>query len=134
MRFRISERPRTKVRFTYTFSTAIERKAVLHKRIANAIPQRKTPGRTSRSHIHTISGDNGERAPPVPIPNTEVKPLSADGTWLETARESRSPPDSNKKAVAKCNSFRFFLMLFDKPYKTTQHSNPKYSPAEKPKV
>ena len=36
------------------------------------------------------------RVPPVPIPNTEVKPHSADGTWLETARESKSPPDSNK--------------------------------------
>ena len=43
---------------------------------------------------YTISGDKGERVPPVPIPNTEVKPLSADGTWLETARESRSSPDS----------------------------------------
>ena len=40
------------------------------------------------------SGDNGERVPPVPIPNTEVKPFSADGTWLETARESRTLPDS----------------------------------------
>ena len=43
---------------------------------------------------HRISGDNGMRAPPVPIPNTEVKPHSADGTWLETAREGRSSPDS----------------------------------------
>ena len=43
------------------------------------------------------SGDYGERVPPVPIPNTEVKPFSADGTWLETARESRSLPDSKKK-------------------------------------
>ena len=41
-----------------------------------------------------ISGDNGKRDPPVPIPNTEVKPLRADGTWLATARESRSSPDS----------------------------------------
>ena len=45
---------------------------------------------------NSISGDNGERDPPVPIPNTEVKPLSADGTWLETARESRTSPDSIK--------------------------------------
>ena len=43
------------------------------------------------------SGGNGERVPPVPIPNTEVKPLSADGTWLETARESRTPPDPFSK-------------------------------------
>ena len=35
------------------------------------------------------------RGSPVPIPNTEVKPFSADGTWLETARKSRSPPVSN---------------------------------------
>ena len=45
------------------------------------------------SLVHlTITGDNGKRDPPVLIPNTEVKPLSADGTWLETARESRTLP------------------------------------------
>ena len=43
---------------------------------------------------HTISGDYSLRDPPVPIPNTEVKPQHADGTWLATARESRSSPDS----------------------------------------
>jgi hypothetical protein len=41
----------------------------------------------------TISGDISERVPPVLIPNTEVKPFSADGTWLVTARESRTSPD-----------------------------------------
>ncbi len=30
---------------------------------------------------------------PVPIPNTEVKPVSADGTWGATPWESRTPPD-----------------------------------------
>ena len=44
-----------------------------------------------------ISGDNSEREPPVPIPNTEVKPLSADGTWLETARESRTLPEYKRE-------------------------------------
>ncbi len=34
---------------------------------------------------------NGE-GPPVPIPNTEVKLVSAENTWLETAREDRSSP------------------------------------------
>jgi hypothetical protein len=29
---------------------------------------------------------------PLPIPNRAVKPHSADGTWLERAWESRSPP------------------------------------------
>ena len=46
---------------------------------------------------HNISGDNSLRVPPVPIPNTEVKPQRADGTWLATARESRSSPDSIKR-------------------------------------
>ena len=50
--------------------------------------------------IDTISGGNGEGVPPVPFPNTEVKPFSVDGTWLVTARESRTSPDSNKHFVA----------------------------------
>ena len=47
----------------------------------------------------TICGGNGLRVPPVPIPNTEVKPQHADGTWLETARESRSLPHSNSRSA-----------------------------------
>ena len=53
----------------------------------------------------TISGGNGEGVPPVPIPNTEVKPFSADGTWLDTARESRSPPEFYS-SVAQWQSIR----------------------------
>ena len=34
---------------------------------------------------------------PVPIPNTTVKTQSADGTALETVRESRWAPDQKKK-------------------------------------
>ena len=60
---------------------------------------------------YTISGDNGERDPPVPIPNTEVKPLCADGTWLVTARESRSLPDSIQKRESKVALF--FVVLGD---------------------
>ena len=42
----------------------------------------------------TISfGDHGDRVTPVPIPNTEVKPVSADGTWGEIPWESRTSPD-----------------------------------------
>ena len=37
-----------------------------------------------------LPGDYRERATPVPIPNTEVKPLNADGTAL--GWESRSSP------------------------------------------
>ena len=39
------------------------------------------------------SGDNGEGVPPVHIPNTEVKTLCAESTWLETAWEDRALPD-----------------------------------------
>ena len=55
-----------------------------------------------------ISGGDSERDPPVPIPNTEVKPFSADGTWLETARESRTLPDSTRNlAIA---GFFFYVL------------------------
>ena len=43
--------------------------------------------------LHKTSGGNGKRDTPVSIPNTEVKPLSADGTWVETPWESRTLPD-----------------------------------------
>ena len=57
------------------------------------------------SNMLTISGGNDEGVPPVPIPNTEVKPFSADGTWLVTARESRSPPDPTKKSPVTAGDF-----------------------------
>ena len=40
----------------------------------------------------TLAGGNGARATPVPIPNTVVKPRSADGTARETEWESTSSP------------------------------------------
>ena len=40
-----------------------------------------------------VSGDHSGRVTPVPIPNTEVKPACADGTWGETPWESRSSPE-----------------------------------------
>ena len=59
--------------------------------------------------VVTISGGYGEGDPPVPIPNTEVKPFSADGTWLDTARKSRSPPDSMKSIQEiGCSFFEYF--------------------------
>ena len=40
------------------------------------------------------------RETPVPIPNTMVKTQAADGTLLETARESRWLPELKKKALS----------------------------------
>jgi hypothetical protein len=42
--------------------------------------------------FNEFSGGHSEGETPVPIPNTVVKPLSVDGTTLETGRESRSLP------------------------------------------
>ena len=39
-----------------------------------------------------ISGDDGYVDPPVPIPNTVVKHINAESTWLETAWEDRKLP------------------------------------------
>src|SRR5256884_7107293 len=45
-----------------------------------------------RERSPPVSGGYGEGETPLPIPNRAVKPLSADGTWLARAWESRSPP------------------------------------------
>ena len=39
---------------------------------------------------HTEVSVFNSEGPPVPIPNTEVKLVCAENTWLETARENRS--------------------------------------------
>jgi hypothetical protein len=41
---------------------------------------------------YKIPGGYGEGEPPVPIPNTAVKPLRADGTCRATGWESKSLP------------------------------------------
>ena len=38
---------------------------------------------------NNMSGDNSEEVTPVPIPNTEVKLFSADGSWFLPARVGR---------------------------------------------
>ena len=39
-----------------------------------------------------LVGAYGNEVTPVPIPNTEVKLIYVDDTWLATARETRSVP------------------------------------------
>ena len=50
-------------------------------------------GATSKKKKRRKSGGDGIEEPPVPIPNTEVKLNSVDGTWRATSRESRTLPD-----------------------------------------
>ena len=40
-------------------------------------------------------GVNSGEGTPVPIPNTEVKLMSAEDTWREAARENRAMPTLN---------------------------------------
>ena len=51
-----------------------------------AKPELRAEAKRRKAASPNISGDNSLRDPPVPIPNTEVKPQHADSTWLETAR------------------------------------------------
>ena len=55
----------------------------------------------------TITGVYGDEVPPVLIPNTEVKLIRADGTWLDTAWESMSMPVSKTKSSHKSVGFLF---------------------------
>jgi hypothetical protein len=48
-----------------------------------------------------VSGDHGGGATPVPIPNTAVKPASADGTWGASPWESRTSPDFFERRAGK---------------------------------
>ena len=55
------------------------------------------------TRLTTSFGGHSDRVTPVPIPNTEVKPVSADGTWGEIPWESRTSPDfANKRRWAFC--------------------------------
>ena len=47
-----------------------------------------------------IVGVNGDEGTPVPIPNTVVKLVYGDNTWLATAREDNSTPTSADRRSA----------------------------------
>ena len=47
---------------------------------------------TAKAELSATCGDNSEEDPPVPIPNTVVKLLSADDTWGVTLWEIRTSP------------------------------------------
>jgi hypothetical protein len=65
-------------------------------------------------NAHKFSGGCVERATPVPIPNTEVKPLGADGTARATVWESRKPPGLLMKARER--NLAGFLVFHDSSF------------------
>ena len=46
-----------------------------------------------------IAGVDDDEDPPVPIPNTEVKLIRVENTWLETAWEDRTMPVQGKNPI-----------------------------------
>ena len=64
----------------------------------------------TRSTLNT-SGDYDEEVTPVPIPNTVVKLLDADDSWLETTCENMTSPDLSEGSVQKAQGFLFCLLL-----------------------
>ena len=59
----------------------------------------------------SVVGVFSDEGPPVPIPNTVVKLISADNTWLEAAREDKAMPTQHKNCSNNC-SFFFFIFVF----------------------
>ena len=43
----------------------------------------------SKVLFYRLVGVDSDEVPPVPMPNTEVKLIYAENTWLATARENR---------------------------------------------
>ena len=70
-----------------------------------------------KNPLSTVGVDDAG-GPPVPIPNTEVKPCSAENTWLATAREDRKMPTSD-------SGFFFVKYHF---YAVNSHMGVNYSP------
>ena len=67
----------------------------------------------------TLVGANYDEVPPVPIPNTEVKLISAEDTWRAAAWENRSVPVLKYKEVAMIvNIVAAFLYFSNKSPKT----------------
>ena len=64
-----------------------------HADNAGSIPARVTTRMMVRKYIrYMLDGVFDDEDPPVPIPNTEVKLIGAENTWLETAWEDRAMP------------------------------------------
>ena len=72
-------------------------------------------GFVTEEDVKEYSGGYSEGATPVPISNTEVKSFSADGTARATVWESRTPPDTLKKAQQEL-SWLGFLRLWTKRF------------------
>ena len=76
-----------------------------------------------------VSGGYGGGVTPLPIPNREVKPSSADGTARETVWESRSPPGVNRRPLAKAGGLLFSLSSDARYFSKSIRFDDTYEPA-----
>src|SRR5689334_13537072 len=72
-------------------SRSLKQRSLGTIRIARYVPLVSGTARTETPGTK-FAGGHRSRVTPVPIPNTEVKPATADGTIWETVWESRSLP------------------------------------------
>ena len=63
-----------------------------------------------REHPDRFS-DDGYEEPPVPIPNTVVKLVNAESTWLETAWEDRKSLINKRRAPKRVLFFYYLVSL-----------------------
>ena len=63
-----------------------------------------------REHPDKFS-DDGYEEPPVPIPNTVVKLVNAESTWLETAWEDRKSLINKRRAPNRVLFFYYLVSL-----------------------
>src|SRR5690349_2918743 len=93
----------------------------LAQRAKEETPGTKFPVKI-RSHF---AGGHRIRVTPVPIPNTEVKPDTADGTARETVWESRSLPALFSKAREVYFTGLFLFVLSSDQKASSQRDSPR---------
>src|SRR5580704_17611165 len=90
--------PRVAPQESATPGNALKKRTRILRRLARKLPWTRL---AFSLVMREISGDHSGGETPVPIPNTAVKPTSADGTALATGWESRSLPGISLLSVAR---------------------------------
>ena len=105
--------------FSYSSLAQLAEHAAVNRRVVGSSPTGGAKsGRISvlpDSFLKLICGVYYGGDPPVPIPNTVVKPVRAEDTWRAASRENRSMPQqksSDKMSELLFLSFRIFKTFF----------------------
>ena len=82
-------------------------------RVVRILETRNSQLKTQDLFGKSVPGGHTGGAPPVPIPNTEVKPSKADVTAAERQWESRTLPGYKKKPAGESQQAFFFFWQID---------------------